>query len=282
MKTLSFFMFIYLFAGNPYFGSPQEPSHAFRFALITDMHLQQNDTHNTETLRKAINDINRQHDLAFVLVAGDIADKGDRTSMLTAKKLLDQLNIPYYAVPGNHDTRYCRNGTARFDSVFGNHHFSFIFRQVRFIGFNTGQGNSINSGWISDDEMQWLQRQLNETKRSQPLIFVTHFPLNVTDVGNRDRFLQMVTPWTVEAVLGGHYHRNLVFDEDGIPDVLTRTLQSNGIIPGGYSVIEIDHEIRFYEKKLNDNLPFLWLTLPYRPMHLPPIQHIEEQTSMPK
>lgn len=240
---------------------------SFRFALITDLHLKQDDPQNTETLREAVMDINKENDVAFVLVAGDIADKGDRASMLMGKKLLDQLKIPYYVVPGNHDTRYCLTGTSRFDSVFGYHHFSFTFQKVRFIGFNTGQGNGINSGWINKEEIQWLQQQLETIDRSQPLFFVTHFPLNASDVGNRDVFLQMINPFLVEAILGGHYHHNVVFDENGIPDVLTRTLQSNGTIPGGYSIIQIDHEICFYEKDLNDNLPFLWLTLPYQVMH---------------
>lgn len=269
MRRIPFGILLWLMIVWPLIGSSQEASQSFRFALITDIHLRQDDPKNTETLREAVKDINQQHDLAFVLVAGDIADKGDRASLLTAKKWFDQFNIPYYVVPGNHDTRYCPTDTATFDSVFGSHHFSFTFQQVHFIGFNTGQGNGVNSGWISHEEMKWVQQQLNETNQSQPLFFVTHFPLNPTDVGNRDAFLHLVKPWLVEAILGGHYHRNIVFDENGIPDVLTRTLQSNGSIPGGYSIIVIDHEIRFYEKKLNDNSPFLWLTLPYRVTLLP-------------
>lgn len=271
MKRFPFFILLCLVIVYPLVTFAQEVSHAFRFALITDMHLKQNDPKNMETLREAVKDINTQKDLSFVLVAGDIADKGDRPTLLTAKKLFDQLDIPYYVVPGNHDTRYCRTDTTTFDSVFGYHHFVFTFQHVRFVGFNTGQGNGVNTGWISDGEMRWIKSQLEKMDKTQPLLFVTHFPLNPSDVGNRDVFLKMVKPYNVEAILGGHYHRNVFFSEDGIPDVLTRTLQSNAVLPAGYSRIEIDHAIRFYEKKVNDNLPFLWLTLPFHAVFVQPV-----------
>jgi 3',5'-cyclic AMP phosphodiesterase CpdA len=236
---------------------------SFRFALLTDMHLSPDFPQHTTDLQRAVHEIDSLKQVAFVIVGGDIADKGDRSSLLLAKKLFDELNVPYYVVPGNHDTRYCPTMTTTFDSVFQYHHFTFTYQHVQFIGFNTGQGHGVNSGWVSDPEMSWIEGQLQKTGSQLPLFFVTHFPLNPSDVGNRDAFLQVVKVYNVEAILGGHYHRNVFFDEDGIPDVLTRTLQSNAVVPAGYSLIEVDQAIRFYEKKVGDSHPFLWLTLPF-------------------
>jgi len=236
---------------------------SFRFALLTDMHLSPDLPQHTTDLQRAVHEIDSLKQVAFVIIGGDIADKGDRLSLLVAKKLFDELNVPYYVVPGNHDTRYCPTTTTTFDSVFQYHHFTFTYQHIQFIGFNTGQGHGVNSGWVSDPEMSWIKGQLQKAGNQQPLFFVTHFPLNSSDVGNRDAFLLVVNHYNVEAILGGHYHRNVFFDEDGIPDVLTRTLQSNAVVPAGYSLIEVDQAIRFYEKKVGDSHPFLWLTLPF-------------------
>ena len=243
---------------------------SFRFALLTDMHLSPDLPQHTTDLCRAVQEIDSLKEVAFVIIGGDIADKGDRPSLLLAKKLFEKLNVPYYVVPGNHDTRYCPTTTTTFDSVFQYHHFSFTYQHVQFIGFNTGQGHGVNSGWVSDSEMNWIKGQLHKTGTQQPLFFVTHFPLNPSDVGNRNAFLHLVKTYNVESILGGHYHRNVFFDEDGIPDVLTRTLQSNTFVPAGYSIIEVDHTIRFYEKKVGDSHPFLWLTLPYHALSQQP------------
>ena len=48
--------------------------------------------------------------------------------------------------------------------------------------------------------------------------------------------------------MGGHYHRNLIFDCDGITDVLNRSnLRGNDTI-NGYSIISVTDSIRFYER----------------------------------
>ena len=65
--------------------------------------------------------------------------------------------------------------------------------------------------------------------------------------------------------MGGHYHRNLIFDCDGITDVLNRSnLRGNDTI-NGYSIISVTDSIRFYERtpQLGDEAIRLWLSLPF-------------------
>jgi len=182
--------------------------------------------------------------------------------MLLVKQLLDSLSIPYHIIPGNHDTRYCPTGTARFDSVFAQHHFSFTFKNYRFIGFNTGQGNGINSGLVAPDEMAWIRTQLQQAGTQQPVFTITHFPLLTGQVDNTTEIIQTLLPYNIQAVLSGHYHRNAVFNYSGIPGILTRTLQPDYQGKCGYSIIEIGTEIRFFEKNPENPHPILWLTLP--------------------
>ena len=73
----------------------------FTFALITDTHV--GSPENNEDLRRSVQDINLQKDIAFVIVSGDVTEFGSYDELRTAKQLLNDLRVPYYAIPGNHD-----------------------------------------------------------------------------------------------------------------------------------------------------------------------------------
>jgi predicted phosphodiesterase len=239
----------------------QNDASKFTFALVTDTHLKQNNPENTNLLRMTVKDINSQQGIDFVIVAGDIADKGDRPSLLTAKQLLDSLYVPYYAIPGNHDTRYCPTATATFDSVFVSHHFAFRHRGWFIIGFNTGRGNGDNSGNVNRKEMNWIGEQLGKNL-SEQVIAVTHFPLIDMQVDNAQQVLQLLAPHHTRLILGGHLHRNAVLDCSGIPDLLTRSLQRNGNQQSGYSLVSIGNSIVVSERNPVSHDSFMWMELP--------------------
>lgn len=234
----------------------------FRFALITDTHLKQNDPQNEATLRQTVKDLNSQNNLDFVIVAGDVADLGDRPSLLRAKQILDSLRIKYYAIPGNHDTRYCRTTTTTFDSVFTQHHFSFTHKGYFFIGFNTGQGNSNNRGRVNPQELKWIDKQLSKIPPHKPVVAITHFPIVTIQVDDSAEIVNHLLTYNTKAILGGHYHRNAVFDYNGVPGILTRTLQPSLAGKSGYSVFEFSQQIKVYERNPLTCSSNLWLTLP--------------------
>ncbi len=240
----------------------QNTSQTFRFALVTDTHLKQTDPRNEATLRQTVKDLNNQNNLDFVIVAGDVADKGDRPSLLKAKQLLDSLKMPYYAIPGNHDTRYCKTTTTTFDSVFVKHHFSFTHKGYFFIGFNTGQGNSNNRGCVNSQELNWIDKQLSKIPSQQPVVAITHFPIVTIQVDDSAQIVNHLLKYNTKAILGGHYHRNAVFNYNGVPGILTRTLQPSLAGKSGYSVFEFSDQIKVYERNPATSSAVLWLTLP--------------------
>lgn len=56
-----------------------------------------------DCLRNTVIDINQEQALAFVLVVGDLLQDGEWENAQVAKRLLDQLSVPYYLICGNHD-----------------------------------------------------------------------------------------------------------------------------------------------------------------------------------
>ncbi|MCK5572964.1 MAG: metallophosphoesterase, partial [Bacteroidetes bacterium] len=82
----------------------EEPAGELRFAWLSDTHV--GGGTGTSDLRAAVRDINTFHDVDFVILSGDITEYGSNAQLLTAKRTLDSLNMPYYIIPGNQDTRW--------------------------------------------------------------------------------------------------------------------------------------------------------------------------------
>ena len=255
----------------------------FTFALLTDTHISTSNPKPMEDLQRSIADINRNPDIEFVVVTGDLTESGDLTSIQAIKAALDQLRVPYYAASGNHETTWSESGVMDFTRVFGDSRFAFSHAGAYFIGFNSGPVIRMADGHVAPQDIAWLKHNLDSVKHSTPAtlhptpIFVfTHYPLRNGDVDNWYEVTDVLREHNVQCVMGGHYHRNLIFDCDGITDVLNRSnLRGNDTI-NGYSIISVTDSIRFYERTPSplggtpSNSPkgvqypiTPWLTLPF-------------------
>ena len=227
----------------------------FTFALLTDTHISTSNPKPMEDLQRSIADINRNPDIEFVVVTGDLTESGDLTSIQAIKAALDQLRVPYYAASGNHETTWSESGVMDFTRVFGDSRFAFSHAGAYFIGFNSGPVIRMADGHVAPQDIAWLKHNLDSVKHSTPdtihptPIFVfTHYPLRNGDVDNWYEVTDVLREHNVQCVMGGHYHRNLIFDCDGITDVLNRSnLRGNDTI-NGYSIISVTDSIRFYER----------------------------------
>lgn len=106
----------------------------FRFAFISDTHIGSPNGGAEEDLRRTVADINAMDDIAFVVLTGDITELGTNRELATAKRILDSLDIPYYIIPGNHDTGWSESGGLSFNQTFGDDKFYFKHNGVHFIG----------------------------------------------------------------------------------------------------------------------------------------------------
>ena len=256
----------------------------FTFALLTDTHISTSNPKPMEDLQRSIADINRNPAIEFVVVTGDLTESGDLTSIQAIKAALDQLRVPYYAASGNHETTWSESGVMDFTRVFGDSRFAFSHAGAYFIGFNSGPVIRMADGHVAPQDIAWLKHNLDSVSAagsSTPIFVFTHYPLRNGDVDNWYEVTDVLREHNVQCVMGGHYHRNLIFDCDGITDVLNRSnLRGNDTI-NGYSIISVTDSIRFYERtpsplggtpsnSVASNSPTgvlypitPWLTLPY-------------------
>ena len=236
----------------------------FSFALLTDTHISSSNPCPMEDLQRSIAEINQNPAIEFVVVTGDLTENGDRASIQAIKDALDQLNVPYYAASGNHETTWSESGVMDFSRVFGDSRFAFTHNGMYFIGFNSGPVIRMADGHVAPQDIAWLKHNLDSVSASgnTPIFVFTHYPLRNGDVDNWYDVTDVLREHNVQCIMGGHYHRNLLFDCDGIADVLNRSNLRDKDGVNGYSIINITDSIRFNEKRIGEEAKH-WLSLPF-------------------
>lgn len=243
----------------------------FSFALLTDIHISNHNPRPLEDLARSVDEINSRNDIDFVLISGDITESGDKQAMLTCKSQFDRLRMPYYITNGNHETTWSESGVMDFNRVFGSNRFSFVYDNVLFIGFNSGPVLKMADGHVAPQDITWAENEIKtHAAEGQRIIVVTHYPLQFGDVDNWYEVTDMLRKYNVQCVLGGHYHRNLYFDCDGIPDYLSRSnlRDKDGI--NGYAIMRVDADsIRFFEKRIGEPMRH-WASTAFEDKHYGP------------
>ena len=152
----------------------------------------------------------------LVIVTGDITYDGYPEEARRAKILLDNLQYPYYIVPGNHDNR------TGLWSVFGQQvcpgkdkdfiNYVIDGYDIRLIGMDSTCAEP--GGEIDDRQIAWLQKQLSAEREKPTIIFMHHPPAKFgvletdedgfTGADSLGRVLGQQN--NIEAVLCGHIH----------------------------------------------------------------------------
>nr|WP_321374742.1 PQQ-binding-like beta-propeller repeat protein [uncultured Bacteroides sp.] len=238
-------------------------SENFRFALLTDLHVS-GDSLAYNDLRKSVEQINKTKDIDFVIVSGDVTEEGDRASLKRVKSLLDLLKMKYYITSGNHETKWSESGATDFGHIFGSDRFKFEYNGILFLGFNSGPVIRMADGHVSPQDISWMKKELATFGKDKPVILVTHYPLQEGDVDNWYDVTDAVRPYNIRVFLGGHYHRNLLFNYDGIPGIICRSNLRGKEKVGGYSVFEVTPDsLLVYEQKIANN-PENWASYSFK------------------
>lgn len=230
----------------------------FRFAQLTDIHLSPNNPNPTEDLLRSIAQINATDSIDFVLVTGDIAEEGDRTTMEKVKSCLDLLKVKYYVALGNHETKWSDSGCTAFGEIFGGERFEFEHKGFLFLGFNSGPLMRMAYGHVVPQDIRWMTETMERynagnSRPDKPVILVTHYPMTEGDVDNWYEVTDAVRPYNIRLFIGGHYHHNRDLRYDGIPGILMRSNLRDKDEKPGYGIYEITEDsILVYTQRIGE------------------------------
>jgi hypothetical protein len=95
------------------------------------------------------------------------------------------------------------------------------------------------------------------------VFLVTHYPLLEGDIDNRLDLINIFRSYNVQAVLNGHYHRNVLLNYDEIPGIVNRSVLRANQTAVGYSIYSVSDSLKVSEKIIGHS-EINWLTLPLK------------------
>ena len=231
----------------------------FKFALITDTHI--GNPNNDEDLQRTVDDINQNMpEIEFVIVSGDVTEFGSDKELTMAKNILDQLNVPTYVIPGNHDSNWSESGTNSFLTIFGTETFGFEHNGYKFFGLPSGPNMRMSPGQIPREGITWFKEQLANTDKDTPIIFVNHYPMD-NSLNNWFEVMDALKPYNVKAMLCGHGHNNRANNFEGIDAAMLRSNLRAKKDYGGYNVVSVTQDsIIFQERVVSGKTLEPWLS----------------------
>jgi outer membrane protein assembly factor BamB/predicted phosphodiesterase len=255
MKRLVVFILFLISVGS------RAQSPAFRFAFITDTHIGSPNGSAEEDLRRTVRDINASPEIAFVVLTGDITEMGTNEELKLARQILDSLRVPWYIIPGNHDTGWSESGGDMFKTVFGGDKFSFEFKGIRFLACASGPYVRMSDGHVPRDAVNWLDAELKKLKPGQPLIFLNHYPID-EGLDNWYEITDRLRHYNTQVILCGHGHANKAMDFEDIPGVMGRSNLRAKATEGGYNLVDVKPDsILFTERKPVSGTAKLWTSV---------------------
>lgn len=118
-------------------------------------------------LRDVVEQCNHLHN-DFVLLPGDITNKGNKAEYAKAHTLLSQLQMPFLAVAGNHDLDFKGEKEVLWQSYFGEFECVMETRYALFLGLDTSRGK------LTPSSIKMLEKALLQKKM---LFIFTHYQL---------------------------------------------------------------------------------------------------------
>jgi len=158
---------------------------------ISDIHIDRDDPSgvNAARLEACLAEIARLRPApAAVLATGDLAEHGAAEEYAVLRRLLGRLEVPVYAIPGNHDERaafmaaFAADGYLDPASEFAQ--YTFRTPALRVIALDTVVAGR-PEGDLCDARLDWLARTL-AAEPDTPTLIVMHHPPRVTGIRTMD------------------------------------------------------------------------------------------------
>lgn len=251
----------------------------FTFVHITDTHIIDTDSikapnyqFSTQLFERFTELLNteKNHKLPdFVIISGDLTDKGDKKSFIKFMKLTQKINCPVYFLGGNHDVMQWRNSEKTdwdktyYTQIFGTSAWnnSILYNNALVLTASLRRSDGENT-------VAWIENELKTTTGTFTIVS-THFPV----YGQRKNFSYMgiseylggmgfdlqkhfdrYSKDRVILYLTGHTHINSVSRKSNVWNVTTSALGSP--TSSGYRFFEVnDNKVKstFYHVTLSSS-----------------------------
>lgn len=198
-----------------------EESDTFDIIAISDPQ-----THNDDEINYLRDDVVAElvgTDAACAITLGDIM-YDDLSHFDRYNRVMAQMGIPFFNVPGNHDENYdAPNDELSYETFkrhFGPNYYSFDYGKVHFIVLDdveylgkNAKGNPHYRGRIVEKELAWLENDLKFVPKEKLIVVTMHIPIfsgegtePSINIINRDALFKILAGRKNVLALAGHMH----------------------------------------------------------------------------
>lgn len=154
--------------------------------------------------------------ISAVVATGDLTNDGRPDEYEALGELLDPLDIPVYAVPGNHDDRASIRALFPHLPWADSEHASWVVEHqgITIVGLDSTRPPDHGAAF-DDDRAAWLDSTLSNVRENSAVLLAMHHPPFRTGIGwmdrsgftGLDRFAEVIAAHRVDRILCGHMHR---------------------------------------------------------------------------
>lgn len=174
----------------------------FSFAFCADLHTKNK---KNPVFTEIIKDVNTQKPL-FLMLGGDLVDTNNAGKFKIVEELTKKINIPYFTIPGNHDT--AGGNYKNYMSYFGLPYYSFDYGNAHFICLD----NSLS--YIYPQQMEWLKKDLETGTAPNIFVFMHIPPKDPRSWGhhemryqkNTEELMLILKKYKIDCIFTGHIH----------------------------------------------------------------------------
>jgi outer membrane protein assembly factor BamB len=212
----------------------------FSFVHITDTHVTATDNAGSNAdkdnaLYREISQLSPRP--AFTMNTGDVVEIGTPQEYEIHQKTLQQLTIPHYEAPGNHDVRWNPHGKEGYRVGAKQPLYqSWDHENIHFVLLDS---TVLLQHWGHFDKamLDWLRDDLEKVGTTRPIVIGFHHWIGRDDVqvDNEAELLAITAPYNVVLWLQGHGHSDITWNINGAPAIMAK-----GLYQGSYHLIEVN------------------------------------------
>jgi len=143
---------------------------------------------NAMNLIEVVEDINKQQNIAHVVILGNITSNGKFDEFIWAQEILDELTAPYIVVGGEKDYLLSEGKGSEISLLWGEDKNIFSEKNYSLVSLNTLLPDFTQKKYINVETMGWLEDNLSNQKISR-LITFSYNPIQVAE--NNNQFWEM-------------------------------------------------------------------------------------------
>jgi 3',5'-cyclic-AMP phosphodiesterase len=189
----------------------------FKFVAIGDNHDEYDD------LARTVEIINARDDIEFVLVLGDMTDRGLLHEYEWTYDVFSRLDIPFLTVIGNHDA--LSDGAVIYQKLYGPFDYSFEYGGFEFVMFNS---NTLEFPGKAPNR-DWLAERTSSSAAPRGVVWATHQDVTQPNElpGDRaaDFYAELLRTGRVALVAHSHLEEYELIELEGVPVLQAGTYQ---------------------------------------------------------